>query len=326
MLHTTKHIRLILGAVVILAIAAGQAYAARVAWNVDIHQNKFGYPGDPVTPDYANDFHVWGVLESMFNPPTIDGQVNFQTTGPAGFPPFAPIVPGLGFENFVPTVSQPAITPRPLPPGAPAPGGPFYYFEGSWSTAGQIPYCTWMHFGVDITEDGCNYGYWLQAVWTRDGVDPVANPIYGFYVDDAVGQQKIRVQNASGTQTEVMSMDVMRLTEEEVNMFPLADLNTSFFDTHPEWNSRWAHITTGLPSQFGGPGIDSFFDVFLEVPLGGPLLPGQGLIARQHSSYFEPTGDPDFWQYEIHGAPIPEPASLAGVLLGVGLLIRRRHG
>jgi len=346
--HTTNQHRLILGAVVILAIVASQVHAARVAWNVDIHQNKFGYPGDPDPLgqlNYANDFHVWGVLESMINPPVLLGQVNFQTTGPVGPPPWAPVIPGLSFENFNSRITdQPALLvpparplPVPAPPSPPVPpiipGGPFYYFDANWSTAGQIPYCTWMHFGLDFWEDGHNIGYWLQGVWTKNGVDPVANPIYGFEVTDDVGQQKIRVQNASGTETSVTAMDVMRLSPAEVNTFLLADLNTNFFDENPEWNQRFVHVPTGmLPSSFGGTiigppeqTIASFFDVYLEVMLGGPLLPGEGLIARQHSTYLEPTGDPDFWQYELHGLEIPEPTSLAGVLIGLGLLVRRRR-
>ncbi len=41
--------------VVLMMVVSAPAYAVRVGWNVDIHQNKFINPGD-----YANDFHVWG--------------------------------------------------------------------------------------------------------------------------------------------------------------------------------------------------------------------------------------------------------------------------
>ena len=52
--------------VVLLVLLSGlsPAYAVRVGWNVDIHQGKYGGPNDPDQNNYANDFHIWGVLES----------------------------------------------------------------------------------------------------------------------------------------------------------------------------------------------------------------------------------------------------------------------
>jgi hypothetical protein len=115
-------------------------------------------------------------------------------------------------------------------------------------------------------------------------------------------------------------MDLMVLDADEGRAFPLEDLNTSFFDRHPEWNQRWRHVPPSLVPQYlpSNDQVSSFFDVFLEqVPGLPPLLPGQVLLARQHSGYYDTlsleflglsapaAGNADFWQYEIHGQTLP---------------------
>lgn len=310
----------------VLLVASPSAYALRIGWNVDIHQNKFA--------DYANDFHIWGILESGdetgSNPPTFTSEVNFLTSGPPLWTPGA-----TAFENFNYQIG--GAPTRPLPPGSPWPGPPdpeppFYYFEGSWSTAGQIPYCQWVHFGLEFDEDCHNIGYWLQGVWTKDGIDPAGNPIYGFEVEDGILTglpQRITIQNASGTETVPLQMDMMILSKEEGEAFPLGDLNTGFFDQNPEWNERWVAVPPELLPDVlpGDGGPDSFFDVFLEqVPGLGQLGPEEVLLARQHSEYYMSNpGWENFWQYEIHGSHIPEPVTLGLIALGAVGLIRRRR-
>ncbi len=279
----------------------------RVGWNVDIHQGVVGW--------WANDFHIWGVLES-WTVPTLTSNVNFETTGPNGTPPWGIVPGGLYLETFNHLITDNYVVPpaRPLPAGAPVitAGGPFYYFEGNWSTITTIPYCHWIHFGLEFKESGCNVGYWLQGIWTQNGQDSLlVNPLYGFDVIDGGGGGggggRIRIQNASGIETYPIEMQMMVLHGAEGQIFPLENLNTSFFDNHPEWNSRWVSVPTMLiPSTLiGDGGPDSFFDVYFDmVPGLGPITPEDVLIARQHSTFNEPgsTQPPEFWQYEIHGA------------------------
>lgn len=304
------------------------ADAVPVGWNVDIHQGKFNGNLPPPAPgvlpgtNVANDFHVWGVVESMLTPPILLNQVNFQTTGPFGIPPWQVVPGGLVFPNFGSMFSQvppfPKLLPPPPPPMPPIVlGGPFYYFMANWSGA-NIPFCTWMHFGLLFRVNGANYGYWLRAVWTWNGIDPPGQPIYGFEVSGGGGgggtvePARIRIGNSSGVETYPMTMDLMVLNADEGRAFPLEDLNTSFFDTHPEWNQRWVPVPALLVPPYlpSSDAISSFFDVYLDqVPGLPPLLPGQILLARQHSAYNDSAyPGANFWQYEIHGQTLPGDA------------------
>jgi hypothetical protein len=319
--------------VALLTLWASSTMALVVMWNTDIHQNKFGYPNDPIPNNFANDFHIWGILESGLpdgsNPPILNQQINFQVTGPGG----PPVVNGIQFQTFTSQIGNPVN--RPLPPNSPWPPAlppqpPFYYFDANWSNpTANIPYCTWMHFGLSFDETCHNIGYWLQGVWTKNGVDPTQQPIYGFEVRDgilAAERQRITIQNASGVETVPLGMDLMVLAPAEVNTFPLQNLNTSFFDNHPEWNSRWVHVPTGmLPSHLvGDGGVNSFFDVYLDQ-LGLVIPPGGGLMAREYSSYQGGSTD-YFWNYELHGAHMPEPGTLVMLTIaGIAMLLTFRR-
>jgi hypothetical protein len=285
------------------------AQALVVGWNLDIHQGK-NLPAGQL----PNDFHIGGQLESGLpdgsNPPLFVSQVNWQVNGPGG----PPVPGGIKFNNFGQTITV-----------TPTPGAPWYNFTADWTnpSVAEVPFSTWMHFGLQFDETCHNIGYWLQGWWTKDGIqDPPFSPIYGFEVRDGILEpepQKIRIQNASGVTTTLQSMDLMVLNPGET--FQLQNLTTDFFDTHPEWNGRWVHVPSALlPTTFpsGSPANDSFFDVFLTQVPGLGALPANGmLLAREFSSYTGGSVD-NFWNYEMHGAHMPEPGAI--VLIGTGLL------
>jgi hypothetical protein len=287
-------------------IAVGPAaYALRVAVNVDVHQNKF--------PDFANDFHIWGIVESGDhqgnNPPILVDHADDL------FPNFNSVIGG------APT--------RPLPPGAPPIlNPPFYFFEGSWSGA-NIPSCNWVHLGLEFDETCHNIGYWLQGVWTKDGVDPSGNPLYGFKVDDLGPQQTFTIQNASDVQTELLQMDLAVLAPG--TDFPLQNLNADYFANNPD-AVNWFTVDVSGGGGSGGTimtGDGSEFEVDIESVLGRRLDFSEILISRQHSSY-EGASTDYFWQFEMHEAhPIPEPTTIClmgfGILGLLGIVIRRHR-
>jgi hypothetical protein len=294
-------------AAVLLAAGPGRAWALRVAWNVDVHQNKV-FVDDQGLVLPANDFHVLGLLESGDpqgnNPPQFVKQVNFYT------PPANP--PVTAFNAF-----GSVITPSPNPPNGR--GLPWYDFSANWS-GGNVPFCTWVHFGLEFDETCHNIGYYLQAAWTRDGVDPGLSPIYGFKVDDLSANQTFTLQNYSDVSTTLKEMGLLVLPAG--TPFPLEDLNTAYFDANAyDWHS----VT--LPADgLAMAGNGSEFEVDIASVIGRRLGPGEILISRQGSTASEDM----HWQYELHEAhPIPEPLTLAGLGLGImGLVgyVRRRRG
>ena len=284
-----------------LAIGSGPAYALRVAWNVDVHQNKFA--------DFANDFHVWGVLESgdeLGNcPPTFVGEVNFL------IPPTAP--PTQAFPTFSQTIT-------PSAGGMWPPGLPFYDFTANWSGA-NIAHCQWVHFGLEFDEACHNVGYWLQAAWTRDGVDPGLSPIMGFRVEDLAPTQTFTLQNYSDVEIHLTQVDVLVLPPGAD--FPLENLNYDYFEANPGYD--WVPVTVPADTWLAGNGEE--FQLNIEDVLGRRLGFSEILISRQRGEY---SGSPteEFWEFELHEAHIPEPLTMlafgAGVVGLAGYVRRRR--
>lgn len=285
-----KRFLILLIAVVGVTLLATNASALRVAWNVDIHQDKF--------LDGANDFHIEGVLESGEPPPGIEDppELIAHFDGP--------------FTTFSYSITE-------------AVGGrPFYDFSADWEDvdtdiypSGYIPYCDWIHLGLEFDETCHNVGYWIQGTWTQDGVDPVNNPMYGFRVEDQQILQTITIQNASEVDTEIISMDLAALPAG--SPFPLEDLNADYFAAHPEFPWVEVYIPTPIFMSGDGEGIDSFFDVSIEDVLGRRLGPSEILLSRQYSSY-EGASTDYFWNFELHEAHIPEPGTI--VMIGCALV------
>jgi hypothetical protein len=262
-------------AMVFVTLLATNAYALRVLWNVDIHQNKF--------LEGANDFHVTGTLES--GPPEPPEMVAHMDG------------PFTDFSNTITPVGE---------------NTPFYNFTADWSDptgGGYIPFCSWIHLGLEFDETCHNIGYWLQGWWTRDGDDPDFSPMYGFKVEDLAPQQTITIQNASDVYTELIQMDLAILPAG--SPFPLEDLNAAYFAAHPEF--PWMPVLITTPISMSGNGSE--FTVNIEEVMGRPLGWGELLVSRQYSSYEGGSTD-YFWNFEIHGAHIPEPGTIVMIALG----------
>jgi autotransporter-associated beta strand protein len=291
----TKRLVVAVFAGLLVVGAARPTYGVRVGWNEDIHVD---YP-------IVNDFHLWGVLESSTKPPVFVNQINFQTIGPGG----PAVVNGTTFQGFQSQIGGNLPAQYPLPADVPPdvgnpPAPPYYYFGANWNfPTNPLVYCQWMHFGVEFDEYGWNYGYWLQGAWTLNGVRlPAAGlpsiPSLGFTMPNT---SSITFQNASGIEVQPQQMQAMILYPDEGAMFPLNDLTGSFFDTHPEWNSRFHDVGT-LPSTLSGSGGTLTVD-FSQVSGMRSLNPSEVLLARIQTKYLDPQGQQQMtWKYVVHGA------------------------
>jgi hypothetical protein len=313
----------------ILLVAVAPARAVQVGWSVDVHQNQF--------PVCADDFHVWGVVESIPGlngpvPPTLISQDDLepydhyqgQNCYSGVFDQFSYQIGGTPNPNL----PAPSGYVGPWPPVNP----PYYYFEANWwSDTDCVEFCHWAHFGLKFDVNNANAGYWLQGIWTAEHGAQYANkvtPMVSFSVTDGLSG-KLRINNATPYQLGVDQVDLIALP----NMnFDINNLTTDYFDAHPEL--QWTSVPggTGPVPQYMAP--DSFFDVFLEtvaVPGGsgqtfGNLQPGQLIISRQRLSYDKAlvgiagTGTDYFWQYEIHEV-VPEPSSIVMLLCAAGAVL-----
>lgn len=329
----------------VLLLAAAPVQAVQVGWSVDVRQTSFL----PV----ANDFHVWGVLESMPNldatphPPMLVSH-NESTTVCDPFCQCGDMGGGMSGCNcgtlgiFTHQIGG-APNPNHNPPtgyvGPWPPNGPYYYFEANWrSDTKHVGFNDWAHFGLKFDVNDANYGYWLQGKWTKENLGvqtyaPATVPLVGFIVNDGAGG-KLRLQNANPIQ---LGVSEVQLAAMPVGTdFFVENLTNSFFDIYTE--ITWASVPVGPGNPVPNYMVpDSFFDVFLEsvaVPGAGAggqtfaqLAPGQLILARQALTYQGP--DPanpgqlkteTFWQYEMHEvvAPVPEPSTVALLLGGLG--------
>ncbi|MCX6875514.1 MAG: hypothetical protein NTW21_17155 [Verrucomicrobia bacterium] len=295
-----------LGLAVLLASSAPVG-ALQVGWSVDIHQNQF--------VPCADDFHVWGVLESLpdqygEHPPTLLAQDNVEPYDKyQGQICYSDI-----FDHFSYTIGGPQNPNLPRPPGYVGPwpptGPPFYYFEANWwSDENCVEFCHWAHFGLKFEENDGNYGYWLQGRWTAEHGAQYATsntPMLGFAVIERQGPGPvIRLQNANTVPIGVAQMQTLLLPAG--TNFDINNLTTNHFDVHPEF--VWTQVPGGLLPAFVAP--SSFFDVFLES-IGTAPHNGQVLLARQQLTHTAVGGRTEtFWQYQLHESPAavtPTPA------------------
>ena len=84
-----------------LVLRTAPAYAVRVGWTTEIPQMKFAN-GNP-NGNFADGYHVWGVLELFNASPTLADQSQFETNGP---PNFQKVVPGANLATFNSTITR----------------------------------------------------------------------------------------------------------------------------------------------------------------------------------------------------------------------------
>ena len=293
-------------------VVSAPAYALVAGITLDVHQDC----DDPLL--LPNDFHVEGKICSHFGAPVLTGHVD------------GPFVPPLGTFSY--TITK-------VVPGDPE--DCWYTFTGDWSGA-TIPYCTMTHFGLVFEVNGANIIINLVGWWTRDGVkigEVIGGLVNGGYVpgtgfnvsDDSANGQSVRITKGiqrspqfppiGGAQPpplipiEIVAMDLVSFGPGHQPR--IEDLTVG----GAQENFQWVHAVDahGTPISEINPmpwNVDSFFDVFIEVPIAGQagvdqpfhIPPGGSLVARTKMRFINNKGETELkWQWDIHGEPTSSP-------------------
>ncbi len=297
----------------VLAVGgATPALAIQAGITLQIHQ-------DIVNPElWPNDFHIEGLICSHGGTvPTVLAHID----GP--FPFFT--------YNIYP-----------LPGGEEC----WYWFEATWwAPQGiYIPYCTVIHLGILFDVDDANVIIDLVGWWTRDGI-PVGEmgrslhnqgyvPLVGFNVADVGSPQIVTIANGDVPITPPLPPPSpplppwppapMELWVVQMDVVPFPPgMPPNFHELHEfgeQQSYPWVPVVyaDGAPISPERPYFmppDSFFDIFLDVPMRNGLRPEQPftiepggfLVARQLVGFYNNAGEQEFrWFWEIHGAQLPE--------------------
>jgi len=212
------------------------------------------------------------------------------------------------------------------------PGQNWFNFWCQWGLppgAPGLPHCMPLHLGVLFDLNCHNVVIDVSGTWTLHGLPIQIGlnqgfvPIPGFRVTDLEEPQIIHLRNGNANgipepgeiETQVVQMEVLAVdSREELAMLlgpePFRELRLGGMQESLPW----------VPVLYGGMPIsemnpypfwpDSFFDVFLNVPLG-PLTPqfpqpiplGGFLLARERLMFWDNQGMIDYrWVWEFHEA------------------------
>lgn len=309
---------LLLCTLVLLLYNTPMASALVVGFNSDIHQDNLNV--------VANDFHVEGRIESgdwggnWSKPPVLVQHIDDA------------------FPNFSCTIT----------PDTTDPGQNWYIVKADWS-GHDYPFCSILHLGLFFDATCHNVVLDLVGWWTKNG-QPVwppippppppppppptnggAVPIPGFNVLDHNTPQILTLHNdsqlfggggggGSGFETEIVQMDLVSLTKEELEMH-LGPIPEAFRELRVGGDQQylpWVQVGNSMgPISESNPIYflpDSFFDVFLDgigpihpmVPV--PIPAGNFLISREKQRFLNNNSQYEYrWVWHIHEAHALKP-------------------